>query len=88
MQKNKKIKEDDDIEANIERAKEIMSQYEDIAAQKFEVVTQQLSEKITGSKKVPWLDLISYVTYIYMICTCGVLFYRPDFYNLTICALA
>mmetsp|Transcript_25454 Transcript_25454/g.19202 ORF Transcript_25454/g.19202 Transcript_25454/m.19202 type:complete len:86 (-) Transcript_25454:319-576(-) len=41
-----------------------------------------------GYEKVPWFRFTLILTYIYTLITILVLFYRPDFYNLSICVIA
>lgn len=38
-----------------------------------------------GFNHVPWFTLTKIVLGIYTVLTCGVLFFRPDFVNLTVC---
>ncbi len=37
---------------------------------------------------MPWFTLTRYMLYIYTVLTILVMFYRPDFINLTVCIVA
>lgn len=41
-----------------------------------------------GFNYVPWFKLTKFVIFVYAVLTCCVLFFRPDFINLTVCTAA
>lgn len=47
-------------------------------------ISQNIATKL-GFNTVPWFTLTKIVTGIYTMLTCSVLFFRPDFINLTVC---
>lgn len=57
------------------------------AAQVFDNVSNNIAKQL-GYKEVPWFRCTIILTYLYTVLTILVLFYRPDFYNLSICAIA
>lgn len=55
--------------------------------QKFDNISQNIASKF-GFNYVPWFTFTCIVLGIYTLLTICVLFFRPDFLNLTICAAA
>ena len=53
----------------------------------FDNISQNIATKL-GFNYVPWFTLTKIVLGIYTSLTCFVLFFRPDFLNLTICTTA
>jgi hypothetical protein len=48
---------------------------------KVDEYASKISEKILGTKNVPWFKFSYNLTILYAALTCFVLFHRPDFFN-------
>jgi len=57
------------------------------AVEVFDEISNNLARKM-GYDSIPWFRFTIILTYIYTALTCLVLFYRPDFYNLSICTIS
>ena len=64
-----------------------MEKHEKVMEAKIDIVANNLAKKY-GYESVPWFKLTWWLLWIYTLLTVLVMFFRPDFINMTVCIVA